>query len=249
DVIDGISIDLLSSDAGAEAIFTVEPDKEAIKIRVRDFIAAYNEVVEFVNNQNTYDEEGGAKGDLFGDSLLRTIRSTISSALLNVDSDVVANDQEGYSTMSLVGIEQENDGKLKINGSTFDDKVTENISAFADLFVDYDGFDNGGAEPNTPDFFTDTTADSGLMATLEREIERLFDSQDGPTDGAGDRSVIRSPFDTRKATINSQIDRYEDQIEARERRIETYREGLVRQFSNLDSIMSNLQSQSNFLNF
>lgn len=248
DVIAGVSVDLLSAEPGVETYFTIDPDKESIKGRIRDFIAAYNEVVTFVNTQNTYDEEDGAKGELFGDGLLRTVRSTITNALNDIDPTVVAADTEGYSTLSLVGIKQESDGKLTIVNNTLDEKVTENLSAFADLFIDYDGFDNGGALPNTSDFFEDTTADSGLMATLERQLNRLLKSQDGEINPAtGSRDVIRSTFDLKKATINTQVARLEDQIEARERRISSYRETLVRQFANLESVMAELQSQGNFL--
>lgn len=249
DVIDGVSINLLAADTGTTATFTVDPDVDAVKTKLEGFVDSYNDVINFINSQNSYDEESGTGGVLFGDSLLSSVRSTISSALYNVDIDDVTSDTTGYATLSLVGIEQNSDGTLKIDSTEFEEKLSGNIAAFADLFVDSDGFDNGDAEPNTSDFFTDTTADSGIAATLARSIDRMFDSQDGPINPAtGERMVLSSLFDLKKQTIDNIIKRFDKQIEDREQRLVSYEEQLRRRFSNLENTMAQLQNQGAALN-
>jgi len=242
DVLPGISITALSADPGTEVSFTVEPDKEAVKEKIQAFVDAYNEVVEFANSQNTYSEDGGAGGELFGDSILRSVRSTIQTALFNVDTATVMADTEGYSTLSLIGIKAGSDGTLSIDDTTFDEKFAANVDAIADLFVDSDGFDNGGAAEGTPEFYVDTTADTGLADKLYRSLDLLFGSIPNGQGGSSD-----ALFDARTDSLQSAIDRLQDSIDAKERYLETHERSLIERFSALEELMGGLNSQGDAL--
>lgn len=248
DVLDGISIDLLSVGEG-EVTFTVDADREAIRGRVEELIDAYNEVIAFVNKQNTFSEDEDAIAALFGDSTLGATVRSIRSALFGVDLSTVQNDTEGYSTLGLIGIDQASDGTLSIVDSKFDAKLTENLELFADLFVDSDGFDNGGAEPNTPGFFQDTTADSGLAATLSRAIDQLIGTQDGPIIDVdtGERLVIEGLLRAKEATFGANIKRFTDQIESKERRLDLFEQNLIQRFAALEELMGGLNAQGSAL--
>lgn len=239
-VFEGIEIDILSTNVGSPITFSVGADKEAVRENVDSFLTAYNDVIEFINQQSTFtpaeDEgESGTSGELFGDTILTSVRSSINRALFNVDPDVVSNDTAGFSTLSLVGITQESDGKLSLDQAKFDEKVAEDLSALADLFVDSDGFDNGGAQANTPEYFVDTTADSGLAANLVREIDRMFGTIEGTS--------IDALFDLKKDTIQTAMDSFNDQIDRMEVRLEKYEEGLVLRFARLEELMGALNAQ------
>lgn len=241
-VITGVDIDAISAEAGRQIQFTVEADPEVVKEQMNEFIDAYNEVMEFINGQNTYDEEEGVGGDLFGDSILRTVRNTLSDALFNLDLTTIQNDTEGYSTLGLIGIKSSTDGTLSLNESTFDEKLSENLQALADLFVDSDGFDNGGALPNTPGFYTDTTSDTGLAARLDRAIDRLID----PIKIA-DGEYADALFDSRTKTIKESMKSYDKQIDNLERYLETFEEQQRARFSSLEELMGQLNAQSQSL--
>jgi flagellar hook-associated protein 2 len=172
DVVTGISFTVQAEDPSKQITFSAEPNKTAIKQKVQEFVDAYNAVITFANTQNSYSQDTGTGGVLFGDSLLSGVRGTVQSALFDVPLDDVINDTAGYSTLSVVGITTQRDGTLSIDQTKLDDKLAGDLTAFADLFVDKDGFDNGGAAVNTPEYFIDTTADSGLAATLVRSIDR-----------------------------------------------------------------------------
>jgi flagellar hook-associated protein 2 len=104
DVVVGVSIDVLSANAGQQMTFTVEPDREAIKGRITELADAYNAVVDFVNEQSAYSEEEGAGGELFGDPILQRVRSEIQRALFDVDLGTVR--RHRATDASLVGIHQ-----------------------------------------------------------------------------------------------------------------------------------------------
>lgn len=241
-VINGVDIDAISADPNKQIQFTVEADTEVVKTQMKDFVDAYNEVLTFINGQNSYDEEEGAGGDLFGDSLLRTVRNSLNDALFNLDLTTIQNDTEGFSTLSLLGIKSSSDGTLTFNETKFDEKLSENLQAVADLFVDLDGFDNGGAAPNTPGFYTDTTSDTGLAARLDRAIDKLLD----PVKVA-DGEYLEGVFDTRTKTIKEQIKRHDKEIGNLERYLETFEQQQRERFASLEELMGQLNAQSQSL--
>jgi flagellar hook-associated protein 2 len=246
DVLIGVSIDLLSANAGSPITFTVEPDREAIRGRIEEMVEAYNAVVDFINKQNSFAEESGAGGELFGDPILRRVRTELNSALFSVDISEVQADAEGYSTLSLIGISQDKDGRLSINDSTLDEKMSNNLALFADLFVDTDGFERVSDEPNTAGYFQDATEDKGLGDLLYRALDRLTSTQEGPVidAGTGQRLVLDGLFDARKEVLQGNMKRYDNQIEAKERRLEVFEQNLIRRFAVLEELMGQLNAQS-----
>jgi flagellar hook-associated protein 2 len=246
DVVQGVSINILSAQQVGEPamIFTVQADQEAMKGRVQGFVDEYNKIIDFVNTQNAYSEESGTGGELFGDSILSTVRRQITNAIFDVDIGSVIADTEGYSTLSLIGIGSDSDGRLSIDDSVFDDKLAANVELVAALFADDDGFDNGGALPNTPGYFTDTTADTGLAEKLYRAIDQMFKTQDGPDNPiTGDPVVLSGIFKSREDALKDNISRFGDSIDNKERLLELFEESLVLRFASLEQTMGQLNAQ------
>lgn len=239
DVLEGVTIDLLSADPSQEVTIQVGADNEAITERIQDLVDSYNEVVGFINEQNNYTEEGGAGGVLFGDNLLAQVKRSIDSALFDVDIATVQADTEGYSTLGLIGIDRENDGTLTVDSEKLGAKLDGNLDAIVDLFADLDGFDNAGAAENSAGYYIDSgTTDSGLASSLDRAIDAMF----GILDNVGG-TTINGIFDSRKDSINARIERFNDRIEARETYIVQYEQRLIRRFTALEELMSGLNSQ------
>ena len=80
DVIPGGTLNLASAPTPARSVtITVTTDAEETAESVQEFVDAYNEVVDFVSGQNAVGEDGEARNPLFGDTTLRSIRSTMRS--------------------------------------------------------------------------------------------------------------------------------------------------------------------------
>jgi len=220
DVIEGLTI---TAQTTGSTSLNVSVDEEGSKEKLQEVLDAYNEVVDFMNAQNSYSEEGGAGGELFGDSLLRTVRTAFTNALFNVDLTTVQADTEGFSTLGLVGVELDSDGRLSIDDATFGEKLEQDRSALAGLFTD---------------------SSDGLFVRLDEEIDGLLESTTSEVD---DELVILGAFDLRRETFNGNIDRFDDRIERLERNLEQLEETLVLRFANLESVMTELNSQSSFL--
>lgn len=250
-VVEGLTISASrTTTPGDPAIVTVEPDREAVRAKLDEFVSAYNAVQSFINTQSKFtpsedpDENGGTTGLLFGDSLLGGVRSAMSRSLFSPDIDTVLNDSEGYSTLSLVGVKQERDGLLTINETTFNAKFSDNLEALAALFTDDDGFDNGGAAPGDPNYYVDQSSDTGVMAKLVREIDRMF----GTLAGSTSELTLRGLFDTKQESLRARIKLFDADIERKEDRIVRYQESLTLQYARFESLMSTLNAQGSSLN-
>lgn len=244
DVVEGVSIDLRATTDDGPVSITIDPDREAVRGRIDEFITAYNEVVDFIGQQSTFtpgedDESGSTGGLLFGDSILGSVRRALQRAIFDVPIASVTGDTEGFATLSMIGIEQDRDGKLSVDSSTFDEKFAENLPALMDLFADTDGFDNNGAAPNTSEYYVDKTEDTGLMDRLVREIDQMFGSSETEIEGF----AVQGIFDVREEAIRGAIERYGDQIERREDRLVRYEETLVLRFARLEELMGGLNAQ------
>ena len=241
-VVEGVGITVTKADVGTTISFTVDPDKEAIQESLQEFVDLYNEVIGFINGQSQYSEDGGPSGELFGDPALRSVRRALVDPLFGQTLAQVQADSEGFGTLRMVGIESSVDGTLSINESVLQAKLDSDLDAFADLFVDRDGFDNGGAAPGTPEYYVDLTEDSGLADDLMRAIDALVDRFD---DGQG--NVYKGLFDARDESINAKIKLFDKQIEQREFRLERYEEHLVARFTALETLMAQLNAQGAYL--
>lgn len=242
DVVAGVNIQVQSETSFGPETFTVGPNVDSIKEKLSGFVAAYNKVIDFVNGQNTYSEDDGAGGALFGDSALSSVTRGLRSVLFGQNSQDVAADAEGFGTLRLIGIELDNDGRLTVNDTKLSDKLDQNLQAVADLFADTDGFDNAGAVGGSPEFYVDTSADKGLADLLVRELDRLI-KPIGDPNGATPSGIFKS----RRDSLNAQIKNYDTTIELRERQLEKLEANLVSRYTALERLMGQLNSQQAFL--
>jgi flagellar hook-associated protein 2 len=241
DVLPGVGIQVLSANDGEPITFTVAADTEAIQAKVQALVDAYNDVISFINEQNEYSEDEGTGGELFGDSLLTSVRSAIRNALFDVDIADVQSDTAGFSTLGLIGIESSDDGTLSIDESLFQEKLAQDLDAVMDLFADLDGFDNGGAAENTPAALVDLTEDRGLADALYRAIDRMFGTFTAGT------TVLKNLFDSRLESIDERIDGIDEQIERKEAYIERFEAQLIARFTALEQLMGTLNAQGSAL--
>ncbi|MEO6708450.1 MAG: flagellar filament capping protein FliD [Planctomycetota bacterium] len=242
DVLAGVSISVLTADPLKSTTFTVEPDKDVIKGKLKDFVEAFNKVMTFIHDQNKYSEEDGTGGPLFGDNALRTIEKTIKKELFGATAAQVGLDTAGFGTLKLLGMDLQKDGTLVINDAKMSAKLDEDLDKFADLFADTDGFDNGGALAGTPGYYVDLSADSGIADKLMRALDQALK---GYTDTNGDTS--KGLFEARTDAINSRMKLFDRQIEDRQFRLERFQAQLEKRFATLESVMAQLQAQQSYL--
>lgn len=218
DVIEGVSFTVQAEES---TTFTTDVDTEGSTAKIQEFVDSYNKIIEFINGQNTYDEDEGPGGALFGESMLTSVRGALNRSLFSASIGDVMGDTEGYSTLGLLGIDLQSDGTLKIDEDKLEEKLTGNMELFESFFLDETG---------------------GVFVAMDAAIDDLVK---GGTNGDG--STYDSLFDVKEEAINKIISDLDDSIERMEYRLEKMEESLIAQYANLESLMSGLNAQASYL--
>ena len=131
DVISGLTLNLQAKDLSNPVTISVTQDTTAVKEGISNFVSAYNEVVEFVNERTVFNVETGERGLFVGDSLARTVLDRIRQSTFSQISGLTT-----YTGVSQIGFEtQTADGTIKLNETTLDAALNANYSAVRDLFI------------------------------------------------------------------------------------------------------------------
>ena len=119
--VDGLSLNLLAT--GASTI-TVGADTAAVKKNIGDFVAAYNKINDFINEQRT------TKGSpLVGDSILRTVQEQLRGALSSL-----ATTAGKYTSLADIGISRADNGSLTLDSAKLDAALASNFADVKALF-------------------------------------------------------------------------------------------------------------------
>ncbi|MEL6344824.1 MAG: flagellar filament capping protein FliD, partial [Myxococcota bacterium] len=166
--IQGLSLNLSGLTSGPVDV-TVALDGEGVQDQVQTFVDAYNEVIDFVQtNSNASDEDAGIQAGIFnGDSGVRRIVSNLQSILTSQYGT-----GQPLDSLGLLGIESDQDGKLSIDSSTFQDVVTDDRSSLEEMFGSDSGF--GQAMVDALDVYVDPI--DGTLKDRDDSIDRTVES-------------------------------------------------------------------------
>jgi len=132
DVIAGVTLNLLKADSGTTITLNVERDIDAIMENIQSFVDSYNDIASYIHQQQSYDEEEEKTGGvLFGDSTLSSVKSDLTSTLLQTVWGVSSD----FSILGLVGINLDKEGQLSIDTDTLRGYLETNFNDIKLLFA------------------------------------------------------------------------------------------------------------------
>lgn len=132
DVMTGVTLDLLKADPATTVTLNITRDLDAIIDKINAFVESYNSIASYIQSQTSYDtteEEPG--GILFGDGTLASVKSDLTSTLLQSVWGVSSE----FSTLGLVGINVDTEGQLSVDESKLRGYLTTNFNDIQKLFV------------------------------------------------------------------------------------------------------------------
>jgi flagellar hook-associated protein 2 len=206
DLFAGLTLDLKSADPGTEVTVAVSPDGEETSKKVKDLVDAYNGLVDFFAAQNALDAEGKAKGPLFGDSTLRSMRSSLRSAV----GGVIGNTgNPAFQLLSQVGITADTQGRLTFEQSKFEEALATDEQAVTNLFANT----SAGLAQNLLgriDLYTDSV--DGLIKTRSDGFDRLVKQTQGRIDQAERRlTLFEQQLEVKYANLETLLGRLQSQ--------------------------------------
>jgi flagellar hook-associated protein 2 len=132
DVITGVTLKLKKIAADTTVTLSVARDYAKIKETIGGFVTAYNDLIDAVNVQSSYDSDKQETGGvLFGDSTLRSIKKSLTDLIINRVSGV----DEDFSTLALIGIKIGNDSRLTIDDEDLQGYLETNFDDVKKLFA------------------------------------------------------------------------------------------------------------------
>lgn len=251
DAIEGVTFELKGITTESGETIDVKVDSESALNTVKEFIDSYNEVTELIYGYLTEERQKDSSdnylealsdeekdqldadtleayesaykvGLLRGDSTLRSIRSQ----LRNVMSSIVKGVNSEFNSLSDIGIST---GAI---GSSYTETMVGKLEIKDEEAL------KKAIEESPNDISSLFNAETGIARKLKETLNSFTSSSGILTKRVGrSDSSVSNEFST-------QIDSINKQISAQQLRLNARQEALIKQFAELETAMSNYQSQS-----
>ena len=216
DVIPGMTFDLLGPTTGAVAV-QLNRDSSGVKERVQSLVTAYNSMVSdfgILTGPASEDEEDIYSGSLRGDSTVRSVLSQMRQVFFG-ESETAG---ESITSLRDMGASVDKDGVVTLDEAALDEALTTHFEEVVSAL----------AGRTTTEVDGETVIQQGLGAEMAARLRALM----GPT------GIILS----QSTSAESQVGRYEEQLEKLETRMEGILERYTKQFAAMESIVGQLTS-------
>lgn len=245
--VNGLSLEILGDTEGKEVTITVNKDTSAIYDSIKDFISEYNDILKAMNT--SYNAESASSYAMLTDemkesmsedeiekwntkiksSLLRrdtTLNSLISSFRNDVMGSVMASNGKKYSLASL-GISTSTDYK---EGGLLHIKGDEDDSVYGD-------------SENTLQKMLEKDPDT-VMEVITNLAGKLYNDL---TKKMSKTSLSSALTFYNNTEMDNQISKYKKEIATWEKKLGELETRYYKQFSNMETMLANLNSQSSSL--
>ena len=135
DAIQGITLNLVQTNAGSPTTLTVARDSAAVKTAITAFVDAYNTLTTSVTKMTAYDAATKKGGVLNGDSAASTVLRSLRKEITDKVSGSGA-----LATLSDIGVSFQRDGKLAIDSTKLQKQLDTNFDNVGQLFSSASGY-------------------------------------------------------------------------------------------------------------
>lgn len=134
DVIDGVTLNLITADTTKENTVTVSQGGiSSAKSNIESFVSSYNSVMEDLYKAFYYDPENPDDNPLRGDYTVRSIQAGLKNIVLNSIPGLTGD----YTTFYQIGISTDSTGQLSIDDNKLSDALNDDPLSVMKLFIDY----------------------------------------------------------------------------------------------------------------
>ena len=132
DAIPGVTLNLLSPPvSGSPVTVNVGGDTQTITNNINSFVSAYNNVIQYLKTNASYDSTTNTAGVLFGDSTAEDVQMSLG----NMVSQQVPGLTGNYTSLSQIGITTQKDGTMTVDSTQLAAALQQDPSAVAKLFA------------------------------------------------------------------------------------------------------------------
>ncbi len=217
--IPGVTLSLGAADPNTPVLISVQPDTSQASQAIQTFVDAFNAVIGSINSQYTLNSSG-QEGVLAGDSMLRSLQSS----LLSMAATSVSGAGQ-YVNLQSMGIEMQNDGTLQINSTNLSKALSSNFSDVQTFFQSPPGW-GVSAGPQLLPIIAPT------LGPVSADINGLNQTNRSLTDQIND-------FEVRMATVKDQLTAQYDNLNTLLQEYPMQLQEIAGQLSSLPNATSN----------
>ncbi len=214
DAIPGVTLTLLKTTGSSTVQVGVSRDVAAVKANITALATAYNDVVKFINERNTYDTATKKGGLFFNEPTVRGVLTQLRTAL----SSSVAG-LSSVSTAGEIGFKTERDGTVTIDDAKLDSALASGYSAVKNLFINQ-------------------TSSTGIAQLINNAVDVLDDAVSGAL------TLRKNGLTKQITDLTAEIARKEDAVAQYEDRLRRQYAALDGLLGRLQSQIGFLQTSS-----
>ena len=141
DVLDGVTLDLLSAEPGTMVDVAVSNDVEGVKEKVQSFVSAFNAAMGDIATFSKYDEKNEQAAPLLGDGFLSGIRSRLANATAGLQAGLP--NGALYNSLAVIGVRASTNGLLMVDNTKLTDALENHFDDVVNLFTRTFSSDDG----------------------------------------------------------------------------------------------------------
>lgn len=238
-VITGVKIDLKGASPNKQVTVSVSRDNDALTASLADVAKTFNNVIDRIATQTSYDADSKRSGPLLGDSTTLTLRAQLFSVFQARPDGITGK----YQSLSQVGFKIGTGGRIEFDADKFRAALADDPDGVKALVSARVVDPNSGKDQQVGDLEGVTVKDTsgkvkftqlGLMGKIEEFAKTMLDSVDG--------ALTR-----RKKTLDDQISAQNTRITAIDNQLANRRTVLEAQFRRMETAIGQLQTQSSSL--
>lgn len=123
-IIPGVTLNLLGADPLKEVSLTIANDTANVKTSILNFVDDYNDLLDYINDRSTYDQDTETAGILLGNNDAFSIKNKLMSEV----GSIVDNVATAMNRLSALGITLSDTGKLDVDESKLDQALAGQLS-------------------------------------------------------------------------------------------------------------------------
>ncbi|MBN2162801.1 MAG: flagellar filament capping protein FliD [Pontiellaceae bacterium] len=233
DVVDGLTINLKG--AGTSTV-DIHPDRDAIKESILNFIETYNTLAELADECASISlgssSELAQKGELYGDSLINSIKSSLRQQATDVKSSVLTADNASYTYAGQTGI-MDNLSDIGIWTSGESNQLELIDEDRLDYLLEYD-FDN--VSQLFRGVYNESTVsyEGGIAADFYKYASKLS-------------TPLTGDIATQIASMTEDYDDLSDRITEMEDDLADYEQQLWEEFTAMEDALAEMKQQTEYI--
>ncbi|NOZ87047.1 MAG: flagellar filament capping protein FliD [Deltaproteobacteria bacterium] len=198
DAITGVTMNLQSAPgSGTDLVLSVQRDIAGLVDKIKDFVGAYNGVMNFINQQTSYDQENKKiGGPLFSDGTITSVKNQMVECVVNPGQGL----EQDYSILAQVGVHFNKEGQLEVDENDLQDSLESHFDEVTALFAAKGSVTNGriqflsstrDTQPGTYDLNVTQAADkASAQGTVDLTSGLALADQLTITDSGSGRSAV-----------------------------------------------------------